>query len=517
MGNENNKRIAKNTIMLYIRMLLTMGVTLYTSRVILRTLGIEDFGIYNIVAGIITMLSFLTGSLGGSSSRFITYALGKGDEKKVKEVFSSILYLHIALALFVFIIGETVGLWFVCNKLVIPVERFNAALWVYHCSVLTMMVAVISVPYNSLIIAHERMSAFAYISIIEVSLKLAIVFLLLYLPYDRLATYAVLLLLVQILIRLSYNVYCSKHFIESKVRPKRNGTIIKEMLSYTAWTLASSVAVVGYTQGLNILLNLFFGPIVNAARGISVQVQSAIMHFVSNFQTAMRPQIIKSYAVNNLEYMHKLVVMSSKYGLLLMLFLTLPVIICIHPILRLWLNIVPEYTANFVIIMLLVGLIEPYKVALLNAIHATGDIKKFQIYESLFLLLVVPVAYILLKWYYVSPEIVMIVYLVIQFITQIIRMLIVLPRISMSMSDYCKKTLIPLLKILPIVIIPIIFINLSETANFTTVLKNVVCIELTLVVCTLTLYLDRKERKFVFNKIRSILKHKSTINKNNYL
>lgn len=506
--SANNKRIAKNTLMLYIRMLLTMGVSLYTSRVILKALGVEDFGIYNVVAGVITMLSFLTGSLGGASSRFITYALGRDDEENIKNVFSSILYLHIALAILVFIIGETIGLWFVCNKLVIPEERLNAALWVYHCSILTMMVSVISVPYNSLIIAHERMSAFAYISIIEVVLKLAVVFLLLYLPFDRLSTYAVLLLIIQVIIRLSYNLYCERHFTESKVRPKKDASLVKEMLSYTSWTLASGVAVVGYTQGLNILLNLFFGPIVNAARGLSVQVQSAIMNFVSNFQTAMRPQIIKSFAVNNLDYMHMLVVMSSKYGLLLMLFLTIPIIVCIHPILRIWLDVVPTHTDSFVIIMLVAGLIEPYKVALLNAIHATGDIKKFQIYESIFLLLVLPVAYIMLKCYHISPEMVMIIYLIIQFITQIVRMLIVLPKISMSIAFYSKKILFPLLRMLPFIIAVVYFISLPEDVKFASVIAYVVCIELFLFACTIVLYLDCQERKVVLSKVKSILKHK---------
>ena len=506
--SANNKRIAKNTLMLYIRMLLTMGVSLYTSRVILKTLGVVDFGIYNVVAGVITMLSFLTGSLGGASSRFITYALGTGDRENAKQVFSSILYLHAVLAILVFVVGETIGLWFVYNKLVIPLERLNAALWVYHCSVLTMVVSVISVPYNSLIIAHERMSAFAYISIIEVVLRLAIVFLLLFLPFDRLATYAVLLLIVQVLIRLSYNIYCGRYFAESKVRPTKNTLLVKEMLSYTSWTLASGIAVVGYTQGINILLNMFFGPIVNAARGISVQVQSAIMNFVSNFQTALRPQIIKSYAVNNLDYMHKLVVMSSKYGLLLMLFLTIPIIICVHPILKIWLDVVPEHTANFVIIMLITGLIEPYKVALLNAIHATGNIKTFQIYESIFLLSVLPIAYFLLKWYHVSPEIVMIIYLIIQIVTQGVRVLIVLPRITMSMASYYKKILLPLLKILPFVIAIICLINLPVTSNFASIILYVVGIEFYIIICSLFLYLDSKERHFLLGKVKSVLKHK---------
>ena len=206
--------------------------------------------------------------------------------------------------------------------------------------------------------------------------------------------------------------------------------------------------------------------------------------------------------------MHKLVVMSSKYGLLLMLFLTIPIIVCIHPILRIWLDVVPDHTVNFVIIMLIAGLIEPYKVALLNAIHATGDIKKFQIYESIFLLLVLPIAYVLLKWFHVSPEIVMIIYLGIQFVTQIVRMLIVLPRISMPQVFYFKKILLPLLRILPFVLAIFYCINISIDANFISLIANIVCIEIFLAVCTLVLYLDNKERQFVFTKVKSILKHK---------
>ncbi|MBR2630319.1 MAG: lipopolysaccharide biosynthesis protein [Bacteroidaceae bacterium] len=500
---SNKHRIMRNTLFLYIRMIFVMSVSLYTSRVILRTLGFEDYGIYDVVAGVITMLSFVTASLGGASSRFITYSLGKDNVKESKTVFATILYIHIVLAIFVFIIGETIGLWFVYNKLVIPIERFEASLYVYHCSIFTTMIHIISIPYNSLIIAYERMNIFAYISIIEVILKLVVVFFLLVLPFDRLETYAILLLIVQILIRMIYSIYCNKNLVISKVKPKKDVGLIKNMLSYTSWTLASGIAYVGYTQGLNILLNMFFGPVVNAARGISVQVQNAIFSFTSNIQTAMRPQIIKNFAAGNIGEMHKLVVMSSNLGFILILLLTIPIIICINPILTIWLEKVPKHTANFVIIMLLSGLIEPYKVTLLNAIHATGKIRKFQISESIFLLLILPISYISLKCYNVSPEYVFLIYLIIQFITQIVRVIIILPEMDMSFGYYFKKILLPLLKISPCIVSILYFIKVSNSTDFLGLLIYIIGIEVLLIFAILFLYLNNNERRMIFDKMKN--------------
>lgn len=503
--SENNKRIAKNTLLLYFRMLLTMAVTLYTSRIILSVLGVDDFGIFNVVGGVIAMLGFLNGSLSGASSRFLTYELGKKDKGNPKTIFSTILCIHFILALIIIIIGETLGLWFVHNKLVIPDNRMTAALWVYHCSILTAVISIISVPYNSLIIAKERMSAFAYISIVEVSLKLLIVWLLTLLPYDKLIVYAILYLCIQLFIRMLYNQYCSKHFWESRVMPKFHPKQMKKIFIYAGWTMNGYLAVVGYTQGINILLNMFFGPMVNAARGIAVQVQTAVMTFVQNFQTATRPQIIKSYASKDLEYMHTLIIASSKYGFYLMLFISCPILLLTDPILRIWLGIIPEYASNFVRIMLLTGLLQPLSTTLTTAIHATGDIRKFQIFEGTSLLTVVPIAYFLLKYEHISPEMVMLTYLCIELVTQGIRIWIILPKIGMGYMDYLKKIISPL--ILPLLIMLFIIFNMEIPINlslgFTILYSCIACLSISL--CIYILGLGKKERNYISQFIKNKL------------
>lgn len=376
--SANNKRIAQNTLMLYFRMFLIMAVTLYTSRVILQTLGVTDFGIYNVVAGVVTMFGFINSSLSGASSRFITFALGRGDVNELQKEFSSIVVIHYLIAAGILILAETVGLWFVLHKLVIPEGRMQAAFWVYQSAVVSSVVMLISTPYNALIIAHEHMGAFAYISILETFSKLGIVLLLFVVKYDKLIIYAVLIVLVQIIIRIVYTIYCRKHF------PESNGNLIldkkraREIFSYAGWILNGNLAVVGYTQGLNILLNLFFGPAVNAARGIAVQVQSACNQFFASFQTAVNPQITKSYAQNDLPYMHQLVMSSSRFSFYLMLLISLPILFQTEYILHLWLGKVPDYTVNFVRIMLLVALNYTLSGPTLIAIHATGRIKRFQ-------------------------------------------------------------------------------------------------------------------------------------------
>lgn len=498
MLSKNTRRIAKNTAMLYIRMLLIMAVTLYTSRVILHVLGVEDYGIYNVVGGVVAMLGFLNASLGGASSRFITFALGKEKPEEVKEVFSTVLCIHFILAGIVVLLGETVGLWFVYHKLVIPTERMTAVLWVYHCAILTTVVSIISVPYNALIIAHERMSAFAYISVVEVGLKLLIVWLLVYLPGDKLIIYAVLYLLVQVVVRIIYSYYCSRRFVECRTILIWNRRLVSEIAVYAGWTVNGNFAVIGYTQGINILLNLFFGPIINAARAIAVQVQVAIMTFVQNFQTAIRPQIIKSYAVSDLLYMHTLIIAASKYGFFLMLLLAFPILLYTPVILKIWLGIVPEYTVVFVRIMLLTGLLTPLSGALINAIHATGDIRKFQIYEGTALLMVIPIAYALLKWKHISPEAVMLVYFFVELFTQGIRVWIVLPKIGMSYSFYLYKVVIPILMLLPFLFIPVLFVPVPEKFGFGQLLLYTVGGAFYVAVCIVMLGLTSVERKKIW-------------------
>lgn len=507
-STDKRQRIVQNTLMLYIRMLLIMAVTLYTSRIILNTLGVEDYGIYNVVSGVIVMLGFLYSSLGGAGARFIAFTLGKGENGELKQVFATILCIHFILAGVIIIVGETIGLWFVHKILVIPEERFNAALWVYHCSILTTVISIISVPYNSLIIAHERMGAFAYISIIEVILKLAIVLLLLYIPYDKLIVYSTLYLVVQVIIRLIYNRYCFTHFPESKTSCVWNPRLLKEITVYAGWTMNGNLAVIGYTQGINILLNVFFGPVVNAARGIAVQVQAATMTFVQNFQMAINPQLVKSYAQSDIQYMQKLVIVLSKYGFFLMLLLIFPIFLLIYSVLRIWLGIVPEYTVSFVYIMLLIGLISPLGGALTNAIHATGNIKKFQIYEGTSLLMIVPLAYILLKVCHIPPEGVMLVYFFVEMFTLGIRVWIVLPNISMSYSVYFYKVIFPVLTLLPFFVLPLLVFSIPQDLSLWKVILYAIAAALYMLVCISIVGMNSSERKEVYNFIRTKINRK---------
>lgn len=314
----DNKRIAKNTLMLYIRMIFVMLVSLYTSRVVLATLGIEDYGIYNVVGGVVVMFGFLNGAMSASTSRYITFALGKGELGEQLKVFNTSLQIHLIIALLILLLAETVGLWFLQSKMIIAGDRQYAAFWVYQCSVLTMMASIINVPFNASIIAHERMSVFAYISIFEVISKLGIVYLLMIVPVDKLIFYAALLFAVQLLMQSVYMRYCVRHFEEVELKKIWSKPLFTEMLGFAGWNLMGNCAGILSTQGVNILLNMFFGPAVNAARGVAVQVQGAVSYFSSNFQMALNPQITKNYATGDLQAMHNMLVTPIAYVVLKM-------------------------------------------------------------------------------------------------------------------------------------------------------------------------------------------------------
>jgi O-antigen/teichoic acid export membrane protein len=476
-------------------MLFVLAISLYTSRVILNALGVEDYGIYNVVGGVVMMLSFISNSMAGASSRFITYSLGKGNETDLKNTFSSILYVHYMLAIAIILLAETIGLWFVSTKLVIPPDRFIASMWVYQCSILSVAFGIVSVPYNSLIIAHEKMNAFAYISVLEVILKLAVAITVKYITVDKLIIYAIFVLIIQVTIMLLYIIYCKKKFIESNSRAKYHKRTVKTILSFSCWTMNGNLAVAGYTQGLNILLNLFFGTIVNAARGIAVQVQNAVMNLVSNFQVAIKPQIVKSYASNDFQYMHTLILAASKWGYYLMLIIATPILLCADSILKLWLGVVPAYTVGLVRIMLIGCLLQPLSNAIISAIHATGDIKKFQIYEGTTLLLVVPIAYILLRWFNITPEMVMLVYVAIEILAQCIRIWIVLPKIRMDYSLYFKKAIYPLVSPTICMFALLYFCRINEELSFFAVAGYVVLSIIYIIICICVLGVTKEERK----------------------
>ena len=466
INNQNKTSVAKNTLFLYIRTILIMFVSLYTVRVVIQALGVSDYGVYNIVGGVVATLGVINASLSGAASRFISFSIGKNDERELRSTFASIKLMHWILAGLVIVIGETLGLWFVLEKLILPTDRVLAALICYQFSLATSVVSIVSVPYNSLIIGHEKMSVYAYISILEVFLKLGLVYLLMVLPFDKLVVYGILTFLVQILIRSVYNYYCKKTFRETSESMKYDKVIFFDVLKFASWTFTGQLAYIGYTQGINILMNMFFGPIVNAARGVAVQVQTAAGILVKNFQVAIRPQIIKSWAQNELTNMHQLIVVSTRYSFYLTAILAFPLIWNAEHILILWLTEIPMHTVEFVKIILYSMLADAFCHGMIVSVHATGELKKFQTYESAVLLSVVPIAYCLLKFYSVSAESVMWVYFYIQIIAQLVRMIIVLPQIKMDWKYYIVNVFPRVVVVLLFLFMPILLYNFSYESTF---------------------------------------------------
>lgn len=394
---ENNKRIAKNAILLYIRMFFIMVVGLFTSRVVINTLGISDYGIYNVVGGVVVMLSFLNSSMSAASQRFFSFELGRGNKARLKQVFSTSLITHYAVAGILFIIAETIGLWFLNSHMNIEESRMIAANWVYQCSILSFMISIISVPFNACIIAYEHMKAYAYISIVEVVLKLIIVYLLLIIQGDKLIIFAILLLGISVIIQISYSLYCKYHFEECVGKLAFNRVLFNEMFSFVGWNVLGTSSFAFKDQGVNIILNLFFGTSVNAARGIAMQVNGIVNNFTNNFLMALRPQITKQYAEGNVSRSVSLVYAGCRYSAYLVLIIAIPFMINIDYILRLWLGVVPQYTSLFLQIILISTLFRTMQLPLISAIHATGRIRFSQIIVSVVNFLEVPGAYLILK------------------------------------------------------------------------------------------------------------------------
>ena len=395
--SANNKRIAKNTLLLYLRMFFTMSIGLFTSRIVLNTLGVSDYGIYNVVAGIITMLSFLNAGMVASSQRFISYTLGNGNSNRLKNVFCTSINIHIVIALIAFIVGETIGLWFINTQLNIETERMIAANWVYQCSLLTFIISVISVPYNSCVVAHEKMSAFAYISILEVILKLAVAYILLITPFDKLITYSILVLSISVLIRSCYTLYCKLNFEECNYRFYFDKSLFKEMFSFAGWSVLGNMGFSFKDQVSNIILNIFYGTTLNAARSIGIQVSTLVNTFSTNLTMALNPQITKQYAAGNVDESRNLVYTGSRYTFYLLTLISIPIIINVDYLLRLWLGIVPEYTSKFLVLSLITSLLYAVSGCVTIALQATGNIKTFQIGISVLMLSELPIAYILLE------------------------------------------------------------------------------------------------------------------------
>lgn len=502
---DNNKRIAKNTLLLYVRMLFTMAVSLFTSRVILNTLGVEDYGINNVVGGIVTMFSVLSGSLSASISRFITFELGKGNLQRLKTVFSTGVNIQLGMSLLVVILAEAVGIWFLNTKMNIPVERLNAANWVFQCAILTFVLNLLSVPYNAAIIAHEKMSAFAYISVVEVTLKLIIVYMLTISLFDRLKTYAVLLLLVGAIIRFIYGYYCKRHFEECTYHFILDKPVLKEMTGFAGWNFLGNGAYMLNTQGVNILMNIYFGVAVNAARGVATQVDAALKQFVNNFTTAVNPQITKSYAQGDLDYMHKLVCRSAKFSAFLMMFFAVPIILETNTILTIWLKTVPDYAVIFLQWIIISSFMDTVLAnSLVTSMFATGKIKRYQIIVTTVGCLVFPLSWIAFKLGF-EPQVGYILYFIIYTILLFVRLYLLKDMVKLPVMMYIREVLY---KLAPVILvgfaIPGILILTMDAGWLRLIL---VCLLSVLVTAASEYFigLSNKEKDFVAEKIKLVI------------
>lgn len=402
-SQSNNKRIARNTLLLYVRMLVMMFIGLFTSRVILNALGISDFGLMNVATSVITMFTFLNGTLSSGTQRFISFGLGEGNIEKLKHTFSSAMTLHLILAIIILILGETVGLWYVYNKLNVEAGRFDAALWCYQLSIISTVVSIIQVPFNSALIAHEKMGVYAYMSIFDAVGKLASAYLIIIAPIDRLVFYSSLSFIVVLIQTAIYNWYCRKHFEEYSFRFGYDKDIFNEMLSFSGWNVIGSLAAMGQGTGINLVINSYCGTVVNGARGIAVQANSWANRFVESFLTAINPQITKSYAQEDYGRVGSLVCNGAAFGSYLLLLLGIPLFIEIEWVIKMWLGTVPDHTIVFFRIMLIETLFKTMGMPTITAMHATGRMKEVNLTVAIVLLMIVPVSIVLFKFGF-APE-----------------------------------------------------------------------------------------------------------------
>ncbi len=472
-----------------------MAVSLYTSRVVLAILGVEDYGIYNVVGGIVVLFTFLNNAMILSTQRFLNYELGRGDLSQTQKVFSISLNIHTIIALIILVLAETLGLWFLNTTIQYPESRDVAVHITYQLSILTTCIKIIRTPYNAAIIAHERMAFYAYLSIFEVLLQLGVVYLLMSLRGDRLILYGLLLCLVAIVVNVCYYAYCRKSFEICRYKPYKDKALYKQLLSFSGWSLFGGVANMGASQGLNMLLNVFWGVTINAAMGIASQVNTAVSSFVSSFQTAFTPQIVKSYAAGELGYFKKLIIATSKYSYLLLLVFALPVYVCCPEVLNVWLVEVPDYAVPFCRLMLIFSLLDALQGPLWFSVQATGKIKTYQILMSLIILSNLPIAYVVLKLGY-SPSSVLVVRCAINLATLFVRLWYLRRLYDFPVAEFVKDVL---LRIIPITLLAYLVACVPIEVD-SDIVKVVVVFAGTLVVnagLILLLGLNKDEKSFV--------------------
>lgn len=484
-----------------------MGLSFYTVRVVLRTLGIVDYGIYNVVGGIVVMFSFLSNTMASASQRFFSFELGQGNREQLKKTFSMTMTIYILIAMVILVLAETVGLWFLNTQLTIPAERMDAARWVYQFSILAFMMTMFTVPYNAAIIAHENMRVYAYVSIIDVTLKLIIVYLLRLFLFDKLQLYAVLTLTVTTIVTLIYRTYCMRKFEECRYSFYWNTPLFRKIMSYSGWNLLGALSSVGKNQGINIVLNVFFGPTINAARGIAYQVQSVVLNFGNNFFTALRPQIIKSYAANEREELMRLVFQSTKFSFYLLLLLSLPILLQTNFILGLWLNKVPNFTIVFIQLVIIDTLLELLMNPIVSLVQATGKVKWYQIAVGGIRLLCLPFAFIFLKLGF-GPATVFYILVINTILCNVLRVIMAKKLLDFDLKDYMKQVV---LVMAVVSFISFIFPKLIQHYLIGTSMMDSIMMLFITGICSLitivTFGLSKEERRFITATLAKKLKN----------
>ena len=503
----SNKRIAKNSIFLSVRMVIVMCISLYTSRVILQTLGVEDYGVYNVVGGFVSMFAFLNTSMSNGIQRFYNYELGKNGEDAACMVYRTSLFIQFALGIVIVLLTETVGLWYLHNIMVIPGERMFAAEWIFQISIISFLIIILQVPYTAAVMAHEKMDFYAIVSVLDAVLKLLLVLLLPHIGYDRLIIFGIITLLLHLVDFLLYYFYCKLKFKEITLKrgtARINRSLFGLMLGFSGWNVFGSFSNIMRDQGINLIINLFYGPIVNAARGVAMQVNGAVTNLVSSILTPVRPQVIQSYARNEMDRSMNLTYSISKFSIFFLMLLALPICVEVYPILHIWLGVVPDHSPAFCIIILATSAILVPTGALATLVHASGDMMKYQVIGGTVKLLAVPLAFIMLKLGY-APEWALIMVLVFDVVGLVVGMFIIKTIMPFSISIYLKRVVIP--------IIPVFLISLTIELLLKSFIANqVLSVFMVLIIGTVvsisTFYVigvSKDEKKLLNSMIRSVL------------
>lgn len=504
-NTEANKRIAKNTLLLYIRMGIMMIISFFTARITLEALGVVDYGINNVVGGLVSMFSLISSSLSSSVSRFMTFGLGKGDKKELNTIFSTSINIHIILAFIIIIAIETVGVWFLNNKMVIPIERLNAAHWILQSSTILFAVGLMSTPYNAAIIAHERMDVYTYFTFFDVLSKLVTIFAIKYYGGDKLILLAIISLIPPLIKQFYFWNYSKKHFEECTYHAVWDKRVFKEMFSFAGWNFIGCTAGLTKDQGVNIAINMFTGPAVNAARGIAMQINGIIGQFIGNFLAAITPQIIKEYAAGNLKRMHALVFKSTRFSYYLFLFLSIPVLLEVETILYIWLGQVPEHTVLFTRLVIILSLAEIISNALIRSQEATGKIRNYQIVVGGILLMNFPISYVLLRMGY-FPEVTVIVAIIISQICLFARLAFLKNMVKLPVKSFLKDVYCNVIIVSAIAFIAPFFCHIFIGGQYLRLF--VVCI-VSVITSGLTIYFigcnkdERNLAKRYINKIKN--------------